>query len=106
MDRVQGNVVYDNGLVRIDDAQLSIGAGNTKVKGQYVVDTGDFDAVANVHNLSLDTFTQDLTMPITGTVDGEIHVLGKNNQVTDLVGAVQGHQIGVRGVVLDSVKRI
>ena len=62
-----------------------------KVKGQYVVDTGDFDAVANVHNLSLDTFTQDLTMPITGTVDGEIHVLGKNNQVTDPVGAVQGH---------------
>ena len=42
MDRVQGNVVYDNGLVRIDDAQLSIGAGNAKVKGQYVVDTGDF----------------------------------------------------------------
>ena len=46
MDRVQGNVVYDNGLVRIDDAQLSIGSGNAKVKGQYVVDTGDFDAVA------------------------------------------------------------
>ena len=34
----------------------------------------------------------------------KIHVLGKNNQVTDLVGAVQGHQIGVRGVILDSVK--
>ena len=68
MDRVQGNVVYDNGLVRIDDAQLSIGAGNAKVKGQYVVDTGDFDAVANVHALSLDTFTQDMTMPITGTI--------------------------------------
>ena len=104
VDRVQGNVVYDKGLVRIDDAQLSIGAGNAKVKGQYVVDTGDFDAVANVHALSLDTFTQDMTMPITGTIDGEIHVLGKNNQLTDLVGAVQGHHIGVRGVILDSVK--
>ncbi|MFR6482210.1 MAG: hypothetical protein ACLUPK_01435 [Veillonella sp.] len=90
MDRVQGNVVYDNGLVRIDDAQLSIGAGNAKVKGQYVVDTGDFDAIANVHALSLDTFTQDLTMPITGTVDGEVRVLGKNNQLTDLVGAIEG----------------
>ena len=45
-----------------------------------------------------------MTMPITGTIDGEIHVLGKNNQLTDLVGAVQGHHIGVRGVILDSVK--
>ena len=41
----------------------------TKVKGQYVVDTGDFDAVANVHNLSLDTFTQDLTIP---TLQGQL----------------------------------
>ena len=43
-------------------------------------------------------------MPVTGIVDGEIHALGKNNQLTDLVGAVQGHDIGVRGVILDSVK--
>ena len=35
------------------------------------VDTGDFDVVANVHSLSLDTFTKDLTMPVTGIVDGE-----------------------------------
>ena len=55
----RGNVVYDNGLVRIDDAQLSVGAGNTKVKGQYVVDTGDFDAVTNVHNLIIGYFHKD-----------------------------------------------
>jgi len=104
IDRLQGDVVYDNGLVRTDDARLSVGEGSAKVKGQYVVDTGDFDATIKTHNLPLGTFTKDMTTPVTGNIDGEIRILGKNNQVTDVVGAVEGRQIGIRGVVVDTVK--
>ena len=104
IDRLQGDVVYDNGLVRTDDARLSVGEGSAKVKGQYVVDTGDFDATIKTHNLPLGTFTKDMTTPITGNIDGEIRILGKNNQVTDVVGAVEGRQIGIRGVVVDTAK--
>ena len=104
IDRLQGNIVYDNGLVRTDDARLSIGEGSAKVKGQYVADTGDFDAIINTQDLPLGTFTKDMTTPITGNIDGEIRILGKNNQVTDAVGAVEGRQIGIHGVVVDTVK--
>ena len=104
IDRLQGNIVYDNGLVRTDDARLSIGEGSTKVKGQYVADTGDFDATINTQDLPLGTFTKDMTTPITGNIDGEIRILGKNNQVTDAVGAVEGRQIGIHGVVVDTAK--
>ena len=45
-----------------------------------------------------------MSTPITGNVDGEIRILGKNNQVTDVVGAVEGRQIGIRGVVVDAGK--
>ena len=104
IDRLQGDVVYDNGLVRTDDTRLSVGEGSAKVKGQYVVDTGDFDATIKTHNLPLGTFTKDMTTPVTGNIDGEIRILGKNNQVTDVVGAVEGRQIAIRGVVADTVK--
>lgn len=104
IDRLQGNIVYDNGLVRTDDAHLSIGEGSAKIKGQYVADTGDFDAIINTQDLPLGTFTKDMTTPITGNIDGEIRILGKNNQVTDVVGAVEGRQIGIHGVVVDTVK--
>ena len=104
IDRLQGNIVYDNGLVRTDDARLSIGEGSAKVKGQYVADTGDFDATINTQDLPLGTFTKDMTTPITGNIDGEIRILGKNNQVTDAVGAVEGRQIGIHGVVVDTAK--
>ena len=104
IDRLQGNIVYDNGLVRTDDAHLSIGEGSAKIKGQYVADTGDFDAIINTQDLPLGTFTKDMTTPITGNIDGEIRILGKNNQVTDAVGAVEGRQIGIHGVVVDTVK--
>ena len=104
IDRLQGNIVYDNGLVRTDDAHLSIGEGSAKIKGQYVADTGDFDATINTQDLPLGTFTKDMTTPITGNIDGEIRILGKNNQVTDAVGAVEGRQIGIHGVVVDTVK--
>ena len=40
--------------------------------------------------LSLDTFTQDLNDAYYREQLMEKSVLGKNNQVTDLVGAVQG----------------
>ena len=104
IDRLQGNIVYDNGLVRTDDARLSIGEGSAKVKGQYVADTGDFDATINTQDLPLGTFTKDMSTPITGNIDGEIRILGKNNQVTDAVGAVEGRQIGIHGVVVDTAK--
>ena len=104
IDRLQGNIVYDNGLVRTDDAHLSIGEGSAKVKGQYVADTGDFDATINTQDLPLGTFTKDMTSPVTGNIDGEMRILGKNNQVTDVVGAVEGRQIGIRGVVVDTAK--
>ena len=104
IDRLQGNIVYDNGLVRTDDSRLSIGEGSAKVKGQYVADTGDFDATINTQDLPLGTFTKDMTTPITGNIDGEIRILGKNNQVTDAVGAVEGRQIGIHGVVVDTAK--
>lgn len=104
IDRLQGDIVYDNGLVRTDDVRLSVGEGSAKVKGQYVVDTGDFDTTIKIQNLPLGTFTKDMTSPVTGNIDGEIRILGKNNQVTDVVGAVEGRQIGIRGVVVDTAK--
>lgn len=45
-----------------------------------------------------------MSTPITGNIDGEVRILGKNNQVTDVVGAVEGRQIGIRGVVVDAAK--
>jgi len=104
IDRLQGNIVYDNGLVRTDDAHLSIGEGSAKIKGQYVADTGDFDATINTQDLPLGTFTKDMISPVTGNIDGEMRILGKNNQVTDVVGSVKGRQIGIRGVVVDTAK--
>ena len=104
IDRLQGDIVYDNGLVRTDDVRLSVGEGSAKVKGQYVVDTGDFDTTIKIQNLPLGTFTKDMTSPVTGNIDGEMRILGKNNQVTDVVGAVEGRQIGIRGVVVDTAK--
>ena len=104
VDRVQGDIIYDDGLVRLENTRLSVGEGNAKVNGQYVVDTGDFDATVKAQNLPLDTFTKDMATPITGNVDGEVRILGKNNQVTDVVGAVEGRQIGIRGVVVDAAK--
>ena len=104
IDRVQGDIVYDNGLVRTDDVRLSVGEGSAKVKGQYVVDTGDFDTTIKIQNLPLGTFTKDMTSPVTGNIDGEMRILGKNNQVTDVVGSVEGRQIGIRGVVVDTAK--
>ena len=104
VDRLQGDIVYDDGLVRLENTRLSVGEGNAKVNGQYVVDTGDFDATVKAQNLPLDTFTKDMSTPITGNVDGEVRILGKNNQVTDVVGAVEGRQIGIRGVVVDAGK--
>ena len=104
IDRLQGDIVYDNGLVRTDDAHLSIGEGSAKVKGQYVADTGDFDATINTQDLPLGTFTKDMISPVTGNIDGEMRILGKNNQVTDVVGSVKGRQIGIRGVVVDTAK--
>ena len=104
IDRLQGDIVYDNGLVRTDDVRLSVGEGSTKVKGQYVVDTGDFDTTIKIQNLPLGTFTKDMISPVTGNIDGEMRILGKNNQVTDVVGSVKGRQIGIRGVVVDTAK--
>lgn len=104
IDRLQGDIVYDNGLVRTDDVRLSVGEGSAKVKGQYVVDTGDFDTTIKIQNLPLGTFTKDMISPVTGNIDGEMRILGKNNQVTDVVGSVKGRQIGIRGVVVDTAK--
>ena len=104
IDRLQGDIVYDNGLVRTDDVRLSVGEGSAKVKGQYVVDTGDFDTTIKIQNLPLGTFTKDMISPVTGNIDGEMRILGKNNQVTDVVGAIEGRQIGIRGVVVDTAK--
>ncbi len=104
IDRLQGDIVYDNGLVRTDDVRLSVGEGSAKVKGQYVVDTGDFDTTIKIQNLPLGTFTKDMISPVTGNIDGEMRILGKNNQVTDVVGSVEGRQIGIRGVVVDTAK--
>lgn len=104
IDRLQGDIVYDNGLVRTDDVHLSVGEGSAKVKGQYVVDTGDFDTTIKIQNLPLGTFTKDMISPVTGNIDGEMRILGKNNQVTDVVGSVKGRQIGIRGVVVDTAK--
>lgn len=104
IDHLQGDIVYDNGLVRTDDVRLSVGEGSAKVKGQYVVDTGDFDTTIKIQNLPLGTFTKDMISPVTGNIDGEMRILGKNNQVTDVVGSVKGRQIGIRGVVVDTAK--
>lgn len=104
IDRLQGDIVYDNGLVRTDDVRLSVGEGSAKVKGQYVVDTGDFDTTIKIQNLPLGTFTKDMISPVTGNINGEMRILGKNNQVTDVVGSVEGRQIGIRGVVVDTAK--
>ena len=104
IDRLQGDIVYDNGLVRTDDVRLSVGEGSANVKGQYVVDTGDFDTTIKIQNLPLSTFTKDMISPVTGNIDGEMRILGKNNQVTDVVGSVKGRQIGIRGVVVDTAK--
>ena len=104
IDRLQGDIVYDNGLVRTDDVRLSVGEGSAKVKGQYLVDTGDFDTTIKIQNLPLGTFTKDMISPVTGNIDGEMRILGKNNQVTDVVGSVEGRQIGIRGVVVDTAK--
>ena len=104
VDRAQGDIVYDNGRVKVSDITLFAGTGSAKVNGQYMIDDGSFTADIKAHALPLDAFTQNMNHPIGGSVDGDIRLVGKNNALTDLVGHVEGQQISMRGIVLDSVK--
>ncbi len=66
VDRAQGDIVYDNGRVKVSDITLFAGTGSAKVNGQYMIDDGSFTADIKAHALPLDAFTQNMNHPIGG----------------------------------------
>ena len=61
----------------IHDASLYIGNGSVKAKGQYGIDSGEFSIGGTIHNAEIAPFTQNLSTPASGIVNGEFSVKGK-----------------------------
>lgn len=104
IDSGEANFSYSDGVVDIHEAALYIGNGSVKAKGQYGVDTGEFSIEGTVHNAEMANLTQDLSTPVSGTVNGEFAVEGKNSDITSLKGNLLGTNISVRGISIDSAQ--
>lgn len=104
IDSGEANFSYSNGTVDIHDASLYIGNGSVKAKGQYGIDSGEFSIDGTIHNAEIAPFTQNLSTPASGTVNGEFSVRGKNSDITSLEGNIVGTSLSVRGISIDSAQ--
>ena len=104
IDSGEANFSYSNGTVDIHDASLYIGNGSVKGKGQYGIDSGEFSIDGTIHNAEIAPFTQNLSTPVSGTVNGEFSVRGKHSDITSLEGNIVGTSLSVRGISIDSAQ--
>ena len=104
IDSGEANFIYSDGTVDIRDATLYIGDGSVNGRGKYNVDSGDFSIEGTIHNAEIAPFTQNLATPISGIVNGDFAVTGKNSNITALEGNVVGSAISARGISLDTAK--
>lgn len=88
----------------IHDASLYIGNGSVKAKGQYGIDSGEFSIGGTIHNAEIAPFTQNLSTPASGIVNGEFSVKGKNSDITSIEGNIVGTSLSVRGISIDSAR--
>ena len=104
IDSGEANFSYSNGIVDVHDASLYIGNGSVKAKGQYGIDSGEFSIDGTIHNAEIAPFTQNLSTPVSGVVNGGFSVRGKNSDITSLEGNIVGTSLSVRGISIDSAK--
>lgn len=104
IDSGEANFIYSDGTVDIRDATLYIGDGSVNGRGKYNVDSGDFSVEGTIHNAEIAPFTQNLATPISGIVNGDFAVTGKNRNITALEGNVIDSGISARGISLDTAK--
>ena len=104
VDSGEANFSYSNGTVDIHDATLYIGNGSVKAKGQYGTDSGEFSVDGTIHNADIAPFTQSLSTPVSGVVNGEFSLTGKNSDITSIKGNILGTNISARGITLDSAQ--
>ena len=104
IDSGEANFIYSDDTVDIRDASLYIGDGSINGRGKYNVDSGDFSVEGTIHNAEIAPFTQNLATPISGIVNGDFAVTGKNRNITALEGNVIGSGISARGISLDTAK--
>ena len=104
IDSGEANFSYFDGTVDIHDASLYIGNGSVKAKGQYGIDSGEFSVDGMIHNAEIAPFTQNLSTPASGIVNGEFSVKGKNSDITSIEGNIVGTSLSVRGISIDSAR--
>ena len=104
IDSGEANFTYSNGIVDVHDASLYIGNGSVKAKGQYGIDSGEFSIDGTIHNADIAPFTQNLSTPVSGVVNGKFSVRGKNSNITSLAGNIVGTSLSVRGISIDSAQ--
>ena len=104
IDSGEANFTYSNGIVDVHDASLYIGNGSVKAKGQYGIDSGEFSIDGTIHNADIAPFTQNLSTPVSGVVNGKFSVRGKNSDITSLAGNIVGTSLSVRGISIDSAQ--
>ena len=104
IDSGEANFSYSDGTVDIHDASLYIGNGSVKAKGQYGIDSGEFSIGGTIHNAEIAPFTQNLSTPASGIVNGEFSVKGKNSDITSIEGNIVGTSLSVRGISIDSAR--
>ena len=104
IDSGEANFSYSNGIVDVHDASLYIGNGSVKAKGQYGIDSGEFSIDGTIHNAEIAPFTQNLSTPVSGVVNGGFSVRGKNSDITSLEGNIVGTSLSVRGISIDSAQ--
>lgn len=104
IDSGEANFIYSDGTVDIHDASLYIGNGSVKAKGQYGIDSGEFSIGGTIHNAEIAPFTQNLSTPASGIVNGEFSVKGKNSDITSIEGNIVGTSLSVRGISIDSAR--
>lgn len=103
IDRGEASIVYDDGLVRVNDVTLFVGAGSIKGRGEYALDSGSFTGSANVHNVEMSPFTRTMVEPISGILNGTVSVEGAENKISKIAGSVRVKDLGVSGISIDTV---
>ena len=90
IDSGDANIAYYNSTLDIRDATLYVGRGSVKAKGQYNFDSGDFSVDSTIHDAEIASFTQNLSYPVSGVMNGRVLVNGKNSIITVIEGDVRG----------------
>jgi translocation and assembly module TamB len=99
-DTAQADFSYDNGLVTLAAAQLTVQGGTIQAGGTYDVNTGNSDISFSATNLPLQLFSAYANIPLAGTVSAAGHVWGNEPQWEASFHAQKG---AVRNVLFDSV---